>query len=164
MKLKHSPIMESDEAIDKAVEEVLEIIKDKGRRPLSFQELIGRDNVFVPDCAREELDVNLDIGVHAESRRKLTDWERDVALDTKAHCEECPFRYECLAVSMTSPRIYRSARKDAINKKRNDTMPGTEDTFPLYMSEYLIFGGFVPQERLVIYERVCEELRKMDEQ
>lgn len=155
---RYSAIMSTMDEMDMAARIAADIIDDKGRKPLSFAEFIREfDPNFVPDCDFfSEHDLYLDPGESSskQSGRLTADQLRAVA-ETKMHCNECPLKNECLSISFTGVQITRTVRRERV-------LPGTEDRMPLVLDEYLIFGGYTPRERKIIYEKTCDILESRD--
>lgn len=155
---RYASIMSSSEEMLEAAYDAAEIIDKTGRVPLSFTSLISDiDPDFTPDCdynngAELCLDPN---NSSSKQSGRLTEEQLREVVNTKLHCMECPFKTECLAVSFTGLQITRTSRSERI-------LPGTENTHPLVLDEYLIFGGYTPKERRVIFEHVCDILEEKD--
>lgn len=157
-----APIIASDEELQQAARDVADIIERTGRRTLNFSEFLEEHPQFIPDCARDDVDMDIleDSESNADHVGGMKHNELMSVLDAKQHCAVCPIRLECLAVSMTQPQMSANRRTEPRLPKRPDD-PG--NTINLVMSEYLIFGGYTPQERKKIFLYLRDILIELDE-
>lgn len=154
------PIMTSSDDLEDMAYEVADIIDKTGRVPLNFAELAHAQGLdgFVPDCSLDKgLDLYLDTDTSSKQSGKLQPEQLPEVVNTKIHCFECPLKRECLALSFTGVQITRTSRSEVV-------IPGTnvEDKVPLVMNDYMISGGLTPQERRIVFERVCDILSEAD--
>lgn len=157
-----SPLIESYTTMTHDAFKVADIIEYNHRSSLNIADIMESMNLqdFIPDCARD--DVNLDIMDDEDNEQNdkpivplnaIPSDRIDAILETKRHCDECPLRLGCLAVSMTQPKI-------SPNRKSEPTLPlypGAESPM-LVMSEYMMFGKYTPQEREYIFMLVSSIL------
>lgn len=153
----YKPIITRLEAMMADAERVAEMIEDWGRQSMDFNKLIRRFNLdkdeeFKPDC--ELIYMNTDTDSHSKQSGALSKNLMLDVIETKKHCVECPLKIHCLASSLASPQNTRMSKKER-------TIP-THDGSLLTMSEYGIFGGYTPQERRIIFNRVCDILEEND--
>lgn len=155
---RYSPVMIGDaDEIEDIAYDVADIIEKSDRKTITFKKILEdkRMHSYAPECSlgtgnEHLLDTESKSGQSGFlSEEKLNDTVR-----MKEICARCPFRKECLAVSMTTIQISRIS-------KNSKNIPQSNP--PLTMSEYLIFGGYTPQERDIIFDRVCEILSEFDE-
>lgn len=157
---RYDSIMSSPDDMMESAYKAAKIIDDTGRVPLSFNNLIrDTDPDFVPDCDYHSgVGLSLDpTNSSSKQSGRLTEKQLEEVINTKRHCRECPYSDECLAISFTGLQITRTSRSERI-------LPGTNDTNPLVLDEYLMFGGYTPKERKVIFEHVCDILEEKDQQ
>lgn len=156
-----SPVIADNDELFTAALDVADIIERTGRRTLNFSEFLDKHPRFVPDCAREDVDMNIleESESNSDHVGGMKKEELLTVLDSKEHCAMCPIKRECLAVSMTQPQMSLNRRTEPRLPKR----PSEEgETINLVMSEYLIFGGYTPQERKIIFKYIREILIEND--
>lgn len=155
---KFSPIMTSDEELSRIAKEVAIIIEDNDRSSLSFDDfLLVFDASFVPDCdINHDASLLIDTGTYSKQAGNMTVDMLNEVVNTKLHCQECPLKRECLAVSMTGVQNTRMSRTERTLPKR----PGDTTSQTLVMDDFLIFGGLTPQERRRVYHKVCDILEE----
>lgn len=155
-----SPIIAEREELHQAAIDAFRIILQHDRDNLDFNQLKKERRMpdgFVTDCYFYNSDKPvIDTGSSSLMTGLIDEGRLSDILETKQVCAECPLRKECLAVSMTSKAITKQAKTERI-------LPGTEGRrIPLTMSDFLIFGGYTPQERGIIYNDVCDWLEIRD--
>lgn len=152
-----SPIMTPRETLKDIAEDVAQIIEENDRQSLYFEKFASQFNPhFVPDCDYESSHLVIDTGSHSKQAGHMDVDTANKVIDTKLHCNECPLKRECLAISMTSVQITRASRSDRVLPRR----PGDMETPTLVMDDFLIFGGLTPQERKIVFNYVCDILEE----
>lgn len=152
---RFSPIISPINELEEAADEAIKIIEKNNRKTISFNKYISENDIdYIPECVAND-DMTLDTHTGSKQTGKLTYDIYKGVLETKKICSDCPLRKHCLAVSMTEPRRTRTS-------KNEKSIPGTDHTSPLIMSEYMMFGGYTPQERKIIYDIICEKLEEKD--
>ncbi len=152
---RFSPIISPINELEEAADEAIKIIEKNNRKTISFSKYISENDIdYIPQCVSND-DMVLDTKTGSKQTGKLTYDIYKGVLETKRICADCPLKQQCLAVSMTEPRRTRTS-------KNEKSIPGTDDTSPLIMSEYMIFGGYTPQERKIIYDIICYKLEEKD--
>lgn len=156
-----SPVIASyEDMVDDAIS-VAQYLESTGRRSLHFAEIFEEMPRFVPDCARYDIDMEYMEDSESNSGHVggLKREELIRILDGRQHCAECPIRLGCLSMSMTQKQLSNNRRTEPTLPLK----PGTPaDTPKLVMNEYLIFGGYTPQERRIIFNHVSEVLSLFD--
>lgn len=156
-----SPVIASyEDMVDDAIE-VAHYIESTGRRSLHFAEIFEDMPRFAPDCAREDVDMEYMEDYESNSNHVggLKRSEFVDILDGRRHCAECPIRRGCLTMSMTQLQLSNNRRTEPTLPVK----PGAPANAPrLVMNEYLVFGGYTPQERKIIFTHVSEVLSLMD--
>ena len=152
---RFSPIISPIDELEEAADEAIKIIEKNDRKSLSFSKYISDNDIdYIPECIKQD-NMLLDTDTGSKQTGKLNYEKYKGVLETKKICADCPLKKQCLAVSMTEPRRTRVS-------KNEKSIPGTEYHLPLIMSEYLMFGGFTPQERKIIYDIICFKLEIKD--
>lgn len=109
---RFSPLIApTDELIEMAYD-IVEIIDENHRKTLVFNKyLVEKDIDFVPECATND-NMLLDIDTCSKQTGKL-DYETYLeVLKTKNICSDCPLMKQCLAISMTTPRLTRTSKNE----------------------------------------------------
>lgn len=159
---RYSPIMSREELLDEAALEIAFIIEETGRQPLQFNDFIVSYDLengtqFMPPCHIEKSTGKTPFLIDMESSSKQSGQIDEKTLKeiihTKSICQQCPLQKECLATSMTGIQLARSSEKER-------TIPKSYPS--LVINEYLISGGFTPQERGIIFEKLCDILESWD--
>lgn len=157
----YSPVMSSMEEMDEMARQAADIIDKNNRLPVDFNNLIDEyhsqiDESFKPDCEREF--VYIDTESYSRQIGSLGRRQTANVIETKRVCSECPLRAHCLASSLAAPQNTRMSQKERTIPRKG----GVSETAT--MTEYLMFGGFTPQERRIIFEKTCDILEKRDNQ
>lgn len=156
---KFSPIMATKEYLEDISYKVAQIIEDNDRKPLNFDMFLKEyDPDFIPDCDYYTSTVNIDPDVHSRQVGHLLEEEAQGVIDCKIHCAECPLSTQCLAISMTGIQITRPSKTERTIPPKN----GDTETPSLVMDDFLIFGGLTPQERRIVFDKVCDILEEKD--
>lgn len=154
---RYSPIMvDSMDELDNIAYEVADIIEKYNRETITFWKILEQKGE--PDYPLKcKAGTNLEKCIDTDSKVGQSGFlSKEKLLNTikmKQECSDCPFMKECLAVSMTSIQTARMSKNSKIIPKSNP---------PLALSEFLIFGGYTPQEREIIFDKVCEILEEYD--
>lgn len=155
---QYSPVMATKESMVEAAYDVADIIERHGRVPVLFSQLAAEAGMafYTPECS---VSVSPPMMLHTGSSAKqvggMSTEELCGVLDTKRICARCPLARQCLAVSMTAPQSGRASKNERV-------LPGTARDTPLVLDEYIMFGGFTPQERRIIFDIVCNLLEEKD--
>ena len=164
---KISPNMSSEKDLEEKAHIVAEMIDMNNREKFSFYQITEQYNRIHDtevelacfydvenNCER----IFLDTGSGSKQAGQL---EYDVAekvIETKIICQDCPLRMECLATSIADNQNTRMSQKERV-------IPGTGEEYEkptLILNEWLMSGGYTPQERKVIFEKVCDILEEKD--
>lgn len=155
--IRYSPIMpESMDELDDVAYEIATIINDRGRSTINFFKVLdeqGESEYPLPCQYGNKIEEYLDTNSRYNQSGFLSEKQLNNTIEMKKNCAGCPFAKECLAVSMTSVQTARTSKNSKI-------IPNSEP--PVSLSEYLIFGGYTPQERGIIFGKVCDILREYD--
>ena len=93
-------------------------------------------------------------GSHSKQVGYMDPETANKVINTKLHCNQCPLKKECLAISLSGIQITRISRSERTLPRR----PGDYETPILVMDDFLIFGGLTPQERRIVFYYVCDIL------
>lgn len=155
---QYSPVMATRESMVEAAYEVADIIDRHGRTPVLFSQLaaeVGLES-YIPACSvTKGQTMMLNTGSSSKQVGGMSPGELSGVLETKQVCGLCPLATQCLAVSMTAPQSGRASKSERV-------LPGTQGVSPLVLDEYIMFGGFTPQERKDIFDLVCDILEEKD--
>lgn len=155
---QYSPVMASKESMVEAAYEAADIIERHGRTPVLFSRLAEEAGMgsYIPACSSTKgQTMMLHTGSSSKQVGGMSPDEMGGVLETKQVCGRCPLAMQCLAVSMTAPQSGRASKSERV-------LPGTSGEFPLVLDEYIMFGGFTPQERKIIFDMVCDILEEKD--
>lgn len=159
---RYSPIMSKEELLDAAALEIAFIIEENGRKPLHFNDFIVSYDLkhgteFMPPChikkSTKKTPFLIDMEASSKQSGQIDEKTLKEVLHTKSICQECPLQKECLATSMAGVQLARSSEKERTIPRSNPS---------LVMNEYLISGGFTPQERGEIFNKLCDILEDWD--
>lgn len=154
---RYSPIMAySKEELEDMAYEMAEIIEKNNRKTIVFSEILSKNKMKdypLPCLYGNVLEEYTDTGSKCNQSGFLQAEQLNNTIELKKACAQCPFSKDCLAVSLTTLQNTRMS-------KNSKTIPQSDP--PLSISEFLIFGGYTPQERLIIFDKVCEILEEYD--
>lgn len=159
---RYSPVLSKEDLLDEAALEIAFIIEETGRQPLQFNDFIVSYDLengtqFIPPChidkSTGKTPFLIDMKSSSKQSGQIDQKTLKEILHTKSICQECPLQKECLATSMTGIQLARSSEKER-------TIPNSNPS--LVINEYLISGGFTPQERGIIFEKLCNILEDWD--
>ena len=159
---RYSPVLSKETLLDEAALEIAFIIEETGRQPLQFNDFIVSYDLengtqFIPPChidkSTGKTPFLIDMKSSSKQSGQIDQKTLKEVLHTKSICQECPLQKECLATSMTGIQLARSSEKER-------TIPNSDPS--LVINEYLISGGFTPQERGIIFEKLCNILEDWD--
>lgn len=159
---RYSPVLSKENLLDEAALEIAFIIEETGRQPLQFNDFIVSYDLengtqFIPPChidkSTGKTPFLIDMKSSSKQSGQIDQKTLKEVLHTKSICQECPLQKECLATSMTGIQLARSSEKER-------TIPNSDPS--LVINEYLISGGFTPQERGIIFEKLCNILEDWD--
>lgn len=146
--LASQQVVASYEELEENAVDMARFIDESGRVPLSIEPFRqSYDRNFQPECwyANEMGNNVTDTDYSSKDTRVLTDDEKDNMHLAKSMCARCPLKRECLAVGLATA-------KDTRRKSKNKPpIPGTENSRPVYLNEFCIYGGYTPGERLIMY-------------
>lgn len=152
---KISPIMTSKYTLKDIAVEIAQFIESQDRQPMHFEQFASQFNPkFIPDCDYETGSVEIDTGSHSKQVGYMDPETANKVINTKLHCNQCPLKKECLAISLSGIQITRISRSERTLPRR----PGDYETPILVMDDFLIFGGLTPQERRIVFYYVCDIL------
>ena len=150
---KASPISINQYVINNVAKQVADIIEEKDYKPLMIHDFVDRKEKIAIPCI--EKDIFLDPDTSAKRAGRMDKKTAARVKQTRETCNLCPLKRECLAVSFTSPRFTRMSKTEL-------TLPSPHyrsDTYVvMVLSEFLMYGGYTPQERALIFEKTCEIL------
>lgn len=155
---QYSPVIASEESMVEAAYEVADIIERHGRVPVLFSKLAEEVGLgsYIPACSvTKGQTMMLNTGSSSKQVGGMSPDELGGVLETKQICGRCPLAIQCLAVSMTAPQSGRASKSERV-------LPGSSIDSPLVLDEYIMFGGFTPQERRIIFDMVCDFLEEKD--
>lgn len=157
----YRPITITDRKIQELAEQMADVIDLYDRSPIIFANILEtyretiQDPFYNTKCLETFLHTNS--GTNSRQQGTMTRKQMSNVIDTKIICNQCPLQTMCLAASLAVPQTTRMSKKETViptNSKYDEN---------LTMVDFLMFGGYTPQERREIFERTCSILLKRDE-
>lgn len=156
----YTPITLTDKKVEELAELMADIIDLYDRSPIIFANILEtyratiQDPFYSPKCLESFLHV--DSGTNSRQNGTMTRKQMANVIDTKITCNNCPLQTMCLASSLAVPQTTRMSQKETvIPTKYGDN---------LTMVDFLMFGGYTPQERRAIFERTVVILSQRDKE
>lgn len=154
----YTPITMTEEDIKETALEMADIIDYYDRNPIIFAEVletyrsVTKDPSYSPYCIKTFLHV--DSGTNSRQNGTMTRKQMSNVISTKITCNSCPLKKMCLASSIAVPQTTRMSQKEIVIPTKYDDS--------LTMLDYLMYGGYTPQERRLIFEETCRILIERD--
>lgn len=160
---QYSPVIATDSFLEDIALEMALMVEENQRAPFQFNNFIvayemENDEQFFPPCHIDKRTKETPFLIELESSSKQSGYLNEdlmkQVVNTKSICQQCPLQKQCLATSLTGVQLARTSDKDRV-------IPLSSP--PLVINEYLISGGFTPQERAVVFDKMCDILESWDD-